>query len=142
VLTKAASTTQNSEGNDGPWSTFNLRVGAPAQYVRVLVSTASPQSMVVLSSLGCTAGAFGSASTTVPADCASARGGLFNPNQSSTWRGVGTYGINQDGVGLEANLGYAVSADFGLDTVGIGLTGPNVTNSTVGAFATAEPFYL
>jgi hypothetical protein len=128
-----------SEGNDGPWSTFDLRVGAPAQYLRVLVSTASPESMVVVP-LGCTAAAFGS--TTAPQDCTDSRGGLFNPNQSSTWHDEGQFGINANGIGLEANLGYSVTQEVGLDTVGVGLTGPNVTNSTVGTFATTEPFYL
>jgi hypothetical protein len=61
---------------------------------------------------------------------------------SSTWHPVGTFGINQDGVGLEANLGYSQRADFSLETLGIGLTGPILPNQTVAGIATAEPFYL
>jgi hypothetical protein len=104
----------------------------------VLVSTASPESMVVLSEYGCTTSVF----TTVPADCAVSRGNLFIQNESSTWQDVGTYGINEDGVGLEANLGYSQRADFGLEHMGIGLTGPSLDNQTVAGIATPEPFYL
>jgi hypothetical protein len=56
------------------------------------------------------------------------------------------FGINQDGVGLEANLGYSVNADFGLDTLGLGYVaggnGPTLSNQTIGGFATTSPLYL
>lgn len=67
---------QSWDGNDGPWSSFFIRVGTPAQSLRVLISTASNQPLVVLPE-GC--------SSTDPSDCASNRGGIFNPNASSTW---------------------------------------------------------
>ncbi|OIW32564.1 acid protease [Coniochaeta ligniaria NRRL 30616] len=131
-----------SEGNDGPWSTFNLRVGTPDQDVRVLVSTASPETLVVLSEFGCSTKAF----KTVPADCSASRGAMFSPNASSSWQDQGLFSINQNGVGLEANLGYSVNADFGLDTLGLGYVaggnGPTLTNQTIGGVATASPFYL
>lgn len=127
-----------SEGNDGPWSSFFLRVGTPEQDVRVLVSTASSESMVILSEYGCS----GSAFTTVPANCAVSRGNLFNLNKSSSWQDQGVYGINQNGVGLEANLGYSQRVEFGLDTLGPGLTGPKLENQTVAGIATADLFYL
>lgn len=126
------------EGNDGPWSTFDLRVGSTEQDVRVLVSTASPESMVVLSEYGCSTAVFSS----VPSNCAVSRGNLFNLNDSSSWVDMGTYGINQNGVGLEANLGYSQKGDFGLDSLGIGLTGPVLDNQTIAGIATASPFYL
>lgn len=87
---------------------------------------------------GCTSAAF----ETVPSNCAVSRGNLFNLNDSSTWYDLGTYEINGDGVGLEANLGYSQRVEFGLDTLGIGLTGPSLQNQTIGGIATAEPFYL
>lgn len=94
--------------------------------------------MVPLSDYGCSTAVF----ETVPPDCAVSRGNLFNPNESSTWIDMGTYGINQDGVGLEANLGYSQRAQFGLERLGIGLTSPGLDNQTVAGIATAEPFYL
>lgn len=127
-----------SEGNDGPWSSFYLQVGTPEQSVRVLVSTASPESMVVLSDYGCSDSVFPNA----PSDCAVSRGTLFSMNQSSTWDELGLFGINQNGVGLEANLGYYQRAEFALDTIGVGLTGPTLKNQTVAGIATPEPFYL
>ncbi|KAI1116738.1 aspartic peptidase domain-containing protein [Nemania sp. NC0429] len=126
------------EGNDGPWSTFNLRVGTPEQDVRVLVSTASPESFVVLSDYGCSTSVF----DVVPGNCAISRGLLFNPNQSSSWHELGLFGINENGVGLEANLGYSQRSEFATETLGLGLTGPTLENQTVAGIATAEPFYL
>ncbi|KAH8898702.1 acid protease [Thozetella sp. PMI_491] len=128
------------EGNDGPWSSFHVRVGTPEQAVRVMVSTASPETLVVLSDLGCTSGAFGNGAT--PSNCAVSRGVLFNPNDSSTWHSAGKYAINGDGVGLEANLGYSQNAEFALETLAIGLTGPSLRNQTVAGIGTANPFYL
>ncbi|KAI0009995.1 acid protease [Xylariaceae sp. FL0662B] len=126
------------EGNDGPWSSFFLRVGTPEQDVRALVSTASPESMVVLSDYGCSTSVF----ETVPANCAVSRGNLFIPNKSLSWDELGIFGINENGVGLEANLGYSQRSEVGLETLGIGLTGPKLDNQTVAGIATPEPFYL
>jgi hypothetical protein len=71
---------------------------------------------------------------------------MFEPNESSTWSELGTYGINGEGVGLEANLGYVQAAKFGLDTLGVGLVdganGVTLENQTIGGIATASPFYL
>jgi hypothetical protein len=120
-------------------SLVDIRVGSTEQDIRVIVSTASPESFVVLSEYGCTTDA---GFETVPANCAVSRGNLFNPNQSSSWYEVGNYGINQNGVGLEANLGYSQKATFGLETLGLGLTGPSLTNQTVAGIASAEPLYL
>ncbi|KFZ06633.1 hypothetical protein V501_07227 [Pseudogymnoascus sp. VKM F-4519 (FW-2642)] len=133
---------QYFEGIDGPWSTFNLRVGTPEQDVRVTISTTSPETLVVLSEYGCSNKTF----ATVPAGCASSRGMMFSPNTSSTWIDNGFFGINKDGVGLEANLGYTQAANFGTDTVGLGLVaganGVTLKNQTVGGIASTSPFYL
>ncbi|KAK4100947.1 acid protease, partial [Parathielavia hyrcaniae] len=129
---------QYFEGNDGPWSTFDLRVGDPEQFIRVLVSTASPFSLVPFGEEACSTSVF----EAVPPNCAVARGGLFNHSDSSSWQDVGLYGINQNGVGLGANLGYEQRVQFGLDRLAIGLTGPELDNQTVGGIATPEPFYL
>ncbi|KAK4179594.1 aspartic peptidase domain-containing protein [Triangularia setosa] len=129
---------QHFEGNDGPWSTFDIRVGKPEQFIRVLPSTASPHTLVPLAELACSREAFG----TVPPDCAVSRGNLFDINESSSWEDVGRYGINQNGVGLGAHLGYDVAVQFGLEKLGIGLNGPDFEDQAVGAMAAAAPFYL
>lgn len=116
-------------------------MGTPAQDVRVLVSTNSPETMVVLPE-GCTT----QAANPIPDGCASARGGLFSKNGSSTWQDQGLYGINWNGIGLEANLGYDQHADYGLETLGLGYSagaeGPTLLNQTVAGIGTVSPFYM
>ncbi|KAK3372113.1 aspartic peptidase domain-containing protein [Podospora didyma] len=129
---------QHFEGNDGPWSTFDVRVGTPEQYARVLVSTASPETFVVVSEYGCSSAVFAA----VPSNCAVSRGNLVNLNQSSSRHELGLFDINENGVGLGATYGYSQRSQFGLDHLGIGLTGPVLENQTVAGFATPEPFYL
>jgi len=93
-----------SEGNDGPWSSFELRVGTPAQNVRFLPGTSSTSTLVVLPE-GCRSGQ--------PSNCANARGGIFNISASSTWSNIGIYEL-----GFENNLGYTDAGQFGFDTGG------------------------
>lgn len=128
------------DGDGDIWSSFALRIGTPAQDVRVLVSTNSPVVMAVAPE-GCTTQAV----KPVPVDCANSRGQLFNSSQSSTWIDQGFFGINSDGIGFEANLGYSVNADYGLETVGLGFSGGaddiTLENQTVARIATVSPFY-
>ncbi|KAK4503908.1 hypothetical protein PRZ48_004823 [Zasmidium cellare] len=118
-------------GIDGSWSTFTLRVGTPAQSVKVLVSFASYQTWVVLPQ-GCQA-------ATDEDACAQTRGETFDNNTSSTFDYVGIYDL-----WIERNLGYDGNAIYGYDVVGLGLNGqggPTLKNTTVGALA-VEDFYL
>jgi hypothetical protein len=94
--------------------------------------------MVALSEFGCSEEVFES----IPTSCAKSRGSLFNPNESSTWTDVGTYEINEHGLGFQGNLGYSQRAQWGVDELGIGLTGPRLDNQTVAGIATPQPFYL
>jgi hypothetical protein len=131
---------QHFEGIDGNWSTFDLRVGTPEQYLRALVSTASPETLVVVADGGCST----SVMPTVREDCSASRGNLFYRNQSSTWqdRALATINLEDGKNGLEANLGYKLKAQFGEDRLAIGLQGPSLSNQTVAGFATTQPFYL
>lgn len=96
---------------------------------------------MVVVPLGCTTQAI----KPLPSDCANARGGLFNSSQSSTWADQGLYGINENGVGFEANLGYSINADYGTETVGLGFAGgpsqPILKNQTVAEMAQGSPLY-
>ncbi|KAG9669627.1 acid protease, partial [Aureobasidium melanogenum] len=133
---------QYFDGDDGPWSSFFLRVGTPEQEVRVLVSTSASVALVVMSEYGCTTAVM----NPVSSNCASSRGALFDQNASATWANIGTYAINGNGVGLGASMDYKQNADFGLDTLGLGIVngtnGPVLESQVVGAMATASPFYL
>ncbi|MCJ1404387.1 hypothetical protein MMC11_007612 [Xylographa trunciseda] len=116
------------EGDDGPWSTFQLRVGSPAQEVRLLASTASPVTWVVLDEV-CS----GQPDTS---SCAEARGMTFNLNQSSTWKDQGIFDLY-----VEGNLNFTGNGEYGLDTVGLGLTsdiGPAVEGQVVAGIETTE----
>lgn len=126
---------QDFDGNDGPWSSFYLEIGSPAQDVKVFISTAGYQTWAVVSQ-GCTA--------FDPSDCAMLRGGLFVPSQSSTWvynNGSlnGTFTL-----GLETKLDYSGNGDYGYDTVVLGYqgsNGPSLQRQIVAGIATEE-FYL
>ncbi|RDW77801.1 hypothetical protein BP6252_05854 [Coleophoma cylindrospora] len=128
------------DGVDGKWSTMNIRVGTPSQNMRVLVSTASQDTMVVLP-LGCSSAAFTDGD--VPSNCASGRGETFAYNGSSTWESMGYYSINEATAGFESNLGYSLTALYGTDNISLGyVDGPTLTNQTVVAFAKIKPFYM
>ncbi|KAF4633250.1 hypothetical protein G7Y89_g4868 [Cudoniella acicularis] len=134
---------QYFDGDDGQWSSLAIRVGTPPQTVRVLVSTNSPQTLVPMQQYACSQELI----NPVPVNCASDRGGLFNANASSTWLDQGNYGINANGVGFEANLGYSEAVDYGLETLGVGYvtdgtSGPTLTNQTVAGMPYVSPFYL
>ena len=89
------------------------------------------QPWVVLSQ-GCT--------TTDSSDCPSNRGGIFNPNQSSTWQDQGLYSlVSGEELGIRAN------GDFGFDTVTVGLPGSAMTAKVehqIVAGIAAKDFYL
>ena len=122
------------EGNDGPWSTFSLRVGTPVQNVRVLVGTSNPDTLVVYT-LGCPEGKRSSTD-----DCPISRGALFDFNSSTTWKDQGVYGL-----GLETNFNNTDRGEFGIDTVGLGLSNspgdPTLEGQVVAGIVT-EDFWL
>lgn len=93
----------NRDGDDGQWSSFPLRVGTPAQNVRVLISTAATNTWVVADPEGCEGFAL--------SDCADTRGSLFSSNKSTTWVDNGPFGLL-----IEQNLGYDDAGEFGFDT--------------------------
>jgi hypothetical protein len=107
-MSRCLSILLHREGDDGPWSTFQLRVGTPPQVVRVMASTASPVTWVILED-ACPGG-----DTT---SCAAARGLVFNPNASTTWQNQGLFNL-----AVESNLNYTGNGQYGLDTIGLGLT--------------------
>lgn len=107
---------QEFQGNDGPWSTFTLRLGTPEQDVNVMVSTASYQTWAVIPE-GCT--------LDDPSNCKDLRGGEFNYNDSSTWVQNNVTENGLFALNLEINLGYGPDGNglFGYDTVGLSWMG-------------------
>ena len=128
------------EGNDGPWSTFNIHVGTPPQPARVLISTNLGETWVISANKtqgGCLEGQD-------PADCAKLRGALFNMNTSTTWNDQGIFGLSTDQNLGDYNGPFDVG-DYGLDSLGLGLPGANgdldQQDMVVAALATKD-FYL
>jgi hypothetical protein len=108
--------TQKFDGNDGSWSTFRVSVGTPGQDFRVLPSTKSGVTQLVVPE-GCQAGID-------PANCQQLRGAeIFNSaqnigfqvNVSSSWSAIGQYDVD-----LEDALGYNAKGFFGFDKVSVG----------------------
>ena len=119
------------DGIDGNWSSFNIKIGTPAQDVKTFISWSVYQTWAVVE-LGC------STATSVTA-CAKTRGGLYDESASSTFDKRGTYDLY---VGQE--LGLYGNAIYGMDTVtldGPNGNGPTVKNSLVGGFA-KESFWM
>lgn len=134
--------TSCSEGVDGSWSTFNLRIGT-SQSVRAIASTNSPITIVVQPG-GCEIGANPRG---IPNNCAFSRGGTFNKNASTTWQDQGWFNLNGDnGFGFEANLGYNFNLDYGLDTLGVGfkegVDSPTLKNQTIAAYNLPNSCYM
>jgi hypothetical protein len=63
-------------GNDGPWSTFSIRVGSPPQALEVLPASSASFSLVVLEE-GCPFEA--------PASCEALRGNVLDTGNLSSW---------------------------------------------------------
>ncbi|RDW59437.1 hypothetical protein BP6252_12524 [Coleophoma cylindrospora] len=130
---------QEFQGNDGPWSTFVITVGTPAQVFHVLITTAGQETWVPVPE-GCL--------STDPSDCGALRGALpfdnvpsngFDVNASSTWEAINLYEL-----GLDSDLNYTGNGEYGFDTVGMQVPnsgGLNLTHQVVAGIATKD-FYL
>jgi Eukaryotic aspartyl protease len=128
--------TTSREGNDGPWSSFTIEIGTPAQSVNVLISTASYQTWGV-DPAGCT--------SADPSDCSTLRGRFYNNSASTSWE-ANTSNITTTiyDLELEADLGYSGKGRYGFDDIMLGFPGgggPTLANQTVASIATKE-FYM
>jgi hypothetical protein len=122
---------ENWEGIDGDWNTFAIRVGNPAEVVRVLVSTTS-QVVWVVDPRACVF-------VTDKNTCADSRGGLFYSNISTTWQEEGLFDLY-----IDRNLNLTGNGMFGYDSVALGYLGqggPNLQHQIVGSIA-VEDFWF
>ncbi len=126
---------QDWDGNNGPWSSFWLGVGTPAQNVKFLPSTSIFQTWVVAPE-GCT--------SIDPPGCASSRGNLFNSSASTSWTQSRPISASTFQRNIDRNLGYSGNGVYGRDTVALGWQGnggPSLDQQTVVSITTKE-FYL
>ncbi|KAF2089158.1 acid protease, partial [Saccharata proteae CBS 121410] len=124
------------DGNDGPWSTFGINIGTPAQAVRMLPATGQSASWPVLPD-GCTSLSSDLDFTT----CNNDRGKVFYVNKSSSWQEEGIYELNTLYVENQLGLGEDARGEYGYDTVGLAWSGeglPSLENMVVGGIA--DPF--
>lgn len=115
------------DGYDGPWSSFTIGVGTPAQFLRVLVSTSSQGTVVVLPT-GCVSG---------DKICPIARGELFDNGSSKSWSEINSAVFLFQDPSLTAQLGN--------DTLTLGAagnTGPSLTNQVIFGIADDRKYYL
>ncbi|OWP02209.1 hypothetical protein B2J93_5596 [Marssonina coronariae] len=115
---------QNWYGDDGFWSAVSIRVGSPAQWVDVFVSTISSETWVV--------GHGGCGQTDT--QCSFIRGGTINPSKSTSWQDQGFFEL-----GAGKQLGNEGYAQYGLDNLTFGGTGVSVPSAIIGAFNGTGP---
>ena len=116
-------------GNDGPWSTFLIGFGEPAQYIKSTISTSMTLPYMVLPD-GCT--------PSDPSDCPNARGSIFYPNMSNTWQDLGLYSLS-----FEENLGIYENGQYAFDSFSLGVSGsnaPTLNHQVVAGIATKKFF--
>ncbi|KAL6719380.1 hypothetical protein ACLMJK_003619 [Lecanora helva] len=111
-------------GNDGAWSPVSLRLGTSPQWVDLFVSTAGQETLVV-GPAGCDSS---------DAQCVSARGGLFKPDESSSWIDQGAYRVS-----LDLELGFDGNGIYGLDSIAID-DQISVPSQTIGIVNSTEYF--
>lgn len=102
------------DGNNGIWSTFVLRIGAPEQTFKVLPSTMSNEILIPVPE-GCL--------ETDPENCGTLRGVYpfqgeyssgFQYNRSLSWKLIGLYDL-----ALESELNLTGNGIMGFDNVGL-----------------------
>ncbi|GME30704.1 acid protease [Neofusicoccum parvum] len=128
---------QQWDGNDGPWSSFVLQVGTPAQQVRVDISIGGQETWVVDS------GACDSSGSSTSNNCADERGGVFNIGDSSSWKSTTTIwnnsGIYKLSGLIPQELGIDGNGQYGFESVGLsfhGTTSPTLKHTVTAAFNT------
>ena len=128
---------ENWIGNTGPWSSFQLQIGVPAQAVEILAATSKTNIWPILPDYCDYLSAVG--------DCATFRGGLYNPDNSRNFNTP----LSDDPpytelpFKSEEPLGYNGTASFGTDVVGIGGAedeGQVLENQALMAFAYTSPW--
>ncbi|KAF2007348.1 acid protease [Amniculicola lignicola CBS 123094] len=120
------------DGDDGPWSTFRIEVGKPAQQVRILPASDQSATWLVLPE-ACLAHP--------EQDCADNRGSTYKWNSSSTWEEYGSYELNTF---LEKRVGLDGQALYGYDTLTLGWAGdglPSLNHQLIAGLV-GKDFYL
>ncbi|KLO85445.1 uncharacterized protein LW93_14056 [Fusarium fujikuroi] len=95
--------TQDRTGSDGNWSTISFSLGSNSQAIEVLVSTALSEFWAIGPG-GCLPSMFSSPGQ--EPHCIAARGGIYNPQESSGWSPLGTWQLGLSYLGYDGNGNY------------------------------------
>ncbi|EXJ75540.1 uncharacterized protein A1O5_00046 [Cladophialophora psammophila CBS 110553] len=131
LLTGCATLDDESDGNDGQWSTFAVQIGTPPQVVRLLPSITGNAIWTVWS-YACEQSSL--------LDCPAARGGVFNLSASATWETEGNYSLP---LSPQHYLPYSGAATLGFDNITFGWNnqgGESLDNQLVFAYVTDDFF--
>lgn len=131
-------------GNDGPWSTFSIKVGAQAELLEVLPASSLSLTLVVLPE-GCTQ------NEQQQANCRSSRGNILDTGNLVGWNPLqaanGYPFLNISLPGVQALLTENVTSQIGVNTLGLPWLGMNSTqnaipleNQLIAGYATKSPF--
>ncbi|KAF7198069.1 hypothetical protein HII31_00425, partial [Pseudocercospora fuligena] len=128
------------QGNDGKWSTFEIKIGSPVQNkqtVHLLPSTSAHggSATFVILPQGCQN----------LTSCASSRGNSFPSNESTTWslERLRNGGFYQMDLPAESQLGLANNAHYGFDTISLPSPGSvAIQSQLIGGLSTQEHFWL
>lgn len=128
-------------GNDGPWSTFSIRVGSPPQSLEVLPASSATLSLVVLEQ-GC--------SESDPANCRTLRGNVLDTGNLSTWEPlVSDSGERYLSVLLPAQqavLNEQIASEMAINSISLDVWGGDSANSVflkhqlLAGYAVKTPF--
>lgn len=125
---------QNWVGNNGPWSSFGLQIGSPAQEVAVLPAT-SKSNIWAVQNDSCS-------SMIAVGDCEAFFGGLYEPENSTSF--VDLKRSDQEPYfelpfRPEQSLGYEGNAQIGTDNVRF-QDGRILPKQVISVFAETDPF--
>lgn len=129
-------------GNDGPWSTFAVKIGNSSESLEVLPASSVSLTLVVLED-GCPPEA--------PANCGQLRGNIFNGLNSATWEPLkaedGQPYANVSFPALQALLPEPVTAAIGVDSLRLTWLGDlsvkdpmPLEGQLIAAYAAKSPF--
>jgi hypothetical protein len=127
-------------GNDGPWSTFTIRVGSPPQALEVLPASSASFSLVVLEE-GCP--------PNVTASCKTLRGNVLDPRDLTTWTPLrlqddASYGILPFPA-LQALLPEQIASEVAVNPISLDVWGDSQNTIFLGGqlmagYASKTPF--
>lgn len=131
-------------GNDGPWSTFNIKVGSQVELLEVLPASSLSLTLVVLPD-GCTP------NEQQQADCNSSRGNILDPQNLAGWDPLqSANGYNYFDVslpGIQPLITENITSEISLNTLDLSWFGTNSTQNAmplesqlIAGYATKTPF--